>query len=501
MMVQNNQKDAAGFRRSGSGRKVLSAEQKARLAAAQATAGEAQRIEQARQKDREEREKTAQNQSAQSPTKMSSAVSDDAATADQVKVPHFDPKHPYEFPALMPSSADRAIRSFNPSDFKHPTHQMDEWRYAPINDLQDFFTPFTASGTTEVSAQFEDGTPVPVSSDRSEKSQHSWVSFGQISADELSTSPAGTVGKPIDLPSALEWQASRHSSRFWLLEAHGDVTQPIVIRIHGTSLKMDSVHIVIVTHSASSLKVILLHTGTASLDEGVEIDAGESSNLNVSSIQEWDDQSRHLGNQRIHVGRNAQVQHNVVSLSGKIIRLRMDPDFGGPQGFLNMLGIYFADPSAYMEHRTMVVHNHPDCKSRVIYKGALEGRGARSAWVGNALILPRAPKTDSYELNRNLVLSPGAIANSEPQLEIENGDIVGAGHASSVGRFDAEQLFYLESRGIPETEARKLVVRGFFDELISQIGIESVQKNLMTVIDRRLARGESAAMTKVLEDN
>lgn len=107
---------------------------------------------------------------------------------------------------------------------------------------------------------------------------------------------------------------------------------------------------------------------------------------------------------------------------------------------------------------------------------------------------------DSYELNRNLVLTPGAIADSEPNLEIENGNIIGAGHASSVGRFDDEELFYLQSRGIPETEARKLVVRGFFGELVEEIGVPFIAEHLMNVIDRRLARGESDAMKAVLED-
>lgn len=135
-----------------------------------------------------------------------------------------------------------------------------------------------------------------------------------------------------------------------------------------------------------------------------------------------------------------------------------------------------------------------------MYKGALSGKGAHSTWVGNALIEPTAPGTDSYELNRNLVLTPGAIADSEPNLEIENGNIVGAGHASSVGRFDDEELFYLESRGISETEARKLVVQGFFAELVEEIGVPAIAQHLMNVIDRRLARGENAAMQAVLEE-
>ena len=172
------------------------------------------------------------------------------------------------------------------------------------------------------------------------------------------------------------------------------------------------------------------------------------------------------------------------------MRIRMDQDFGGEQGDLNMLGMYFVDPGEHVEHRTMVVHNHPECKSRVVYKGALEGKDAHSTWVGNALIKPEAPGTDSYELNRNLVLTPGAIADSEPNLEIENGNIIGAGHASSVGRFDDEELFYLQSRGISEIEARKLVVRGFFNELIEEIGVPEIVDHLMKAIERRLARTE-----------
>lgn len=139
----------------------------------------------------------------------------------------------------------------------------------------------------------------------------------------------------------------------------------------------------------------------------------------------------------------------------------------------------------------MVVHNEPECKSRVIYKGALEGKDAHSTWVGNALIQPSAPGTDSYELNRNLVLVPGAVADSEPNLEIENGNIIGAGHASSVGRFDDEELFYLQSRGVPETEARKLVVRGFFGELIDEIGIPAISSHLMDAVNRRLESTEN----------
>ena len=245
--------------------------------------------------------------------------------------------------------------------------------------------------------------------------------------------------------------------------------------------------------------MVVEHDGDARLAEGVEIVTGRDSHVSATFIQEWEPTAKHVGSHRIRVGRGATLRHAVVTLGGDVVRLRMDQDFAGPQGDLNMLGIYFVDPGQHIEHRTMVVHNHPECRSRVVYKGALDGRGAHSTWVGNALIEPTAPGTDSYELNRNLVLTPGAIADSEPNLEIENGNIVGAGHASSVGRFDDEELFYLQSRGIPETEARKLVVRGFFGELVDEIGIPAVSEHLMGIIDRRLSRGESGDEARAIE--
>ena len=285
-----------------------------------------------------------------------------------------------------------------------------------------------------------------------------------------------------------------------MIRLRGELDKPVLVRIHGGGDGLDAVHLVIVAEDRAHGDVIVEHDGRARIAEGVEISTGADSHISTTFVQEWDKGSKHVGNHRIRVGAGASLRHSVVTLGGDVVRIRMDQDFGGSQGDLNMLGIYFADPGEHIEHRTMVVHNYPECKSRVVYKGALSGKGAHSTWVGNALIEPTAPGTDSYELNRNLVLTPGAIADSEPNLEIENGNIVGAGHASSVGRFDDEELFYLESRGISETEARKLVVQGFFAELVEEIGVPAIAQHLMNVIDRRLARGENAAMQAVLEE-
>ncbi|MEY4321701.1 MAG: hypothetical protein RL167_429, partial [Actinomycetota bacterium] len=133
-------------------------------------------------------------------------------------------------------------------------------------------------------------------------------------------------------------------------------------------------------------------------------------------------------------------------------------------------------------------HAVPNCKSDVKYKGALQGDKAHTVWVGDVLIRMAAEGTQTYELNRNLLLTDGARADSVPNLEIETGKIEGAGHASASGRFDDEQLFYLQARGIDEIEARRLVVRGFLNEIIQQIGVEEIQTRLTAAIEAELER-------------
>ena len=170
-----------------------------------------------------------------------------------------------------------------------------------------------------------------------------------------------------------------------------------------------------------------------------------------------------------------------------------------PGGDAELLGLYFADDGQHLESRLLVDHAQPDCKSNVLYKGALQGDpdsslpDAHTVWVGDVLIRAEATGTDTFEVNRNLVLTDGARADSVPNLEIETGEIVGAGHASATGRFDDEQLFYLRSRGIPEEQARRLVIRGFFGEIISKIAVPEIRERLTAAIEHELAITESRA--------
>lgn len=405
-------------------------------------------------------------------------------TDTEIKVPQADPHDPYAFPAAMPSSADREPRSFEVGAFNQPTRKQEDWRYTPIERIEEFFNVFEPSGKTSIEVTDTEGNPV----------DSSHVEVSQVAMGER---PSGTVMMPNDRVSAVEWASGKTAT---VVRLRGEIDTPVLVRIHGGGDELDAVHLVIEAEGRAHGDIIVEHDGLARIAEGVEIATGADSHISTTFVQEWDKGSKHVGNHRIRVGAGASLRHSVVTLGGDVVRIRMDQDFGGAQGDLNMLGIYFADPGEHIEHRTMVVHNYPECKSRVVYKGALSGKGAHSTWVGNALIEPTAPGTDSYELNRNLVLTPGAIADSEPNLEIENGNIIGAGHASSVGRFDDEELFYLESRGISETEARKLVVQGFFAELVEEIGVPAIAQHLMNVIDRRLARGENTAMQAVLEE-
>ncbi|RBP98965.1 Fe-S cluster assembly protein SufD [Bifidobacterium xylocopae] len=403
----------------------------------------------------------------------------------EIRIPQGSVEDPYAAPARMPSSADRSIRSYDPDDYATPTRRQDDWRFTPVERLEEFFRPFEPSGKTALTVSAMDGGPL-------DPAQVS------VSSVEMGQAPTGTVLKPNDKVSAVEWASN---SRAHVIELRGEISRPVLVKVEGGGLELDAIHLVILADERAHADLVVEHGGDARLAEGVEIRTGADSHISTTFIQEWGPTSKEVANHRIHLGAGASLRHSVVTLGGDVVRMRMDQEFGGEGGDLNMLGIYFVDPGQHMEHRTMVVHNHPNCRSRVVYKGALDGPGAHSTWVGNALIRPTAPGTDSYELNRNLVLTPGAVADSEPNLEIENGDIIGAGHASSVGRFEEEELFYLESRGIPEQEARKLVVRGFFGELVEEIGIPAVSGHLMDVIDRRLSKGESEEMKHVLEGN
>jgi Fe-S cluster assembly protein SufD len=204
------------------------------------------------------------------------------------------------------------------------------------------------------------------------------------------------------------------------------------------------------------------------------------------SIQDWDDDAVHACAHTALIGRDARLRHINVSFGGSAVRVTPAVRFAGPGGDVEFLGLFFADAGQHIDNRLLVDHEMPHCKSRVNYRGALQGAGARSVWTGDVIIRATAIGTDTYEVNRNLLLTDGARADSVPNLEILTGEVVGAGHASATGRFDDEQLFYLQARGIPADQARRLIVRGFFADVIERIQVPELVERLLATVDREL---------------
>ena len=269
---------------------------------------------------------------------------------------------------------------------------------------------------------------------------------------------------------------------------------PTVVSLRGLGLAGATYSRLLVEVGAFAEAVVVVdHTGGGTHGTAVEVVVGDGARLRYISLHDWDTDTVHVGRQRFRVGRDARVTGFNATLGGDLVRIYTTVTYDGPGGDAELLGVFFADEGQHLEHRLFVDHEAPNCRSDVAYKGALQGKGAHSVWIGDVLIRAAAVGTDTYELNRNLLLTDGARADSVPNLEIETGEIVGAGHASATGRFDDEQLFYLQSRGITEKEARQLVVRGFFADVVGRLGVPEVEERLTAAIEAELVRAEGGA--------
>jgi Fe-S cluster assembly protein SufD len=278
-----------------------------------------------------------------------------------------------------------------------------------------------------------------------------------------------------------------------IFQANHPEVNPVIWPMGSTNSTAAAANKLVIQAEAGATGVLVLdYRGGGLLNEEVVIEVGDDASLTVVSLQNWNDDAIHNSNHVAVVGRDAHLKHVVATFGGDAVRITPSVELSAPGGHVEMLGLYFTDAGQYQEHRLFVDHNAPNCTSRVTYKGALQGLGAHAVWVGDVLIRPNAIGTDTYELNRNLILTKGARADSVPNLEIETGEIVGAGHASATGRFDDQQLFYLMARGIPEAEARRLVVRGFFAELVGQIGVPEVETMILRTLETELENARSA---------
>ncbi len=220
----------------------------------------------------------------------------------------------------------------------------------------------------------------------------------------------------------------------------------------------------------------------------VELDAGPAAQLRYLNVQTLGQRVWQLGRQASRVGRDATFSTTMVALGGDYARLSIDSTMVGKGGSGNMLALYFGERSQMHDFRTLQDHLAPTTTSNLLFKGAVQGR-ARSVYTGLIHIGKEAPRVDAFQTNRNIKLSAGAWAESVPNLEIENND-VRCSHASAVGPVDEDQRFYLESRGVPPKVAERLIVTGFFEEVLERLPVPGVAAPLRAEIAAKLGRRE-----------
>ncbi|WP_029371228.1 Fe-S cluster assembly protein SufD [Mycobacterium sp. UM_WWY] len=375
--------------------------------------------------------------------------------------------------AVEGTNKGEIFTSFDVDAFEVPHGRDEIWRFTPLKRLRGLHNgsaPVTGSALIEVSER--PGVTVET------------VQRG----DER----LGQGGVPADRVAAQAFSSFGHATVV-TVGRNTQVAEPIEITVTGPGEGSTAYgHLQVRLDELAEAVVVLDHRGGGTYADNVEFVVGDAAQLKVVSISDWDDDTVHVSTHHATLGKDAVLRHFAVTLGGDVARLTGRVRFTAPGGDAELLGLYFADDGQHFESRLLVDHAQPNCRSHVTYKGALQGDpqsdkpDTHTVWIGDVLIRAEATGTDTYEVNRNLVLTDGARADSVPNLEIETGEIVGAGHASATGRFDDEQLFYLQARGIPEDQARRLVVRGFFGELIQKISVPAVRERLTAAIEHEL---------------
>ena len=359
--------------------------------------------------------------------------------------------------------------SFRVDDYPVPTGLEEIWRFTPLKRLRNLHKDAPLDGrefTVDVQAPDEVAVATVPAADPI-KGSSGYVPNERISARAYEAA-AQTVTVRIPKEAVLQSAA--------------------VVTLTGSRADVASAgHAVIVAEPFSKATVVLQFRGSATFADNVEIVVGEGSQLTVAAVQDWSDDAVHHTHHHALVKRDGSLRHLAVAFGGNLVRMNTSVRYEGSGGSAELLGLYFADAGQHLENRLFVDHNQPRTRSNVDYKGALQGRGAHTVWIGDVLIRKAAEGIETYESNKNLVLTDGCRADSVPNLEIETGEIVGAGHASTTGRFDDEQLFYLRSRGISESEARRLVVHGFFADIIRKIGVPELESQLLETLEAELA--------------
>ena len=359
-------------------------------------------------------------------------------------------------------------QSFDPADFGVPSGREEEWRFTPLRRLRGLHTDETLSpGKVAVSVDAAPGVAVERPEHGDPRLGTAFVPGDRVSARAFASFAEATL---LDVSDRPERDA------------------PTWVTVRGEDSGGAAFgHLVVNVAPNARATVVLEYTGSATYADNVELVVGDGAALSVVSLQEWASDAVHLSYHHAKLGKDASLVHTAVTLGGGVVRLAPSVRYAGPGGDAELRGLYFADAGQHLEHRLFVDHAEPNCRSRVSYKGALQGEDAHAVWIGDVVIRATATGTDTYEYNRNLVLTDGTRVDSVPNLEILTGEVLGAGHASASGRLEDHHLFYLMARGIPFEEARRLVIKGFFGQLIGQIEVPEIRDRVTAAIEAELA--------------
>jgi len=363
------------------------------------------------------------------------------------------------------ASASERFTSYDVEAFEVPGGREENWRFTPLRRLR---------GLHDGSAAFDAAPAVEVTP----------VDGVTVETVGRHDSRLGEGGVPADRVAAAAWSAFREATVVTLDGTPG----PVTITVTGPGEGRAAVgHLQLRTTRHAEATVVIEHRGSGTVADNLEVVLADGSRLDLVVTEEWADDAVHVGARHLSVGRDATLRSTMVALGGDLVRVSETVTYAGPGGDAELRGLGYADAGQHLEQRLLVDHSVPHCRSDVLYKNALQGDGAHTVWIGDVVIRAAAEATETFEFNRNLVLTERARADSVPNLEIETGEITGAGHASATGRFDDEQLFYLQSRGIPEDVARRLVVRGFFGEILSKITLPELRERLEAAVEAELA--------------